>query len=130
MMKGISPTVYVSDLDKSVAFYRDVLGLQVLMHIPGHWAGLAAPDGTNVGLHPAGPHSPKPGTGGSIQIGFLLDEPLDKVVADLTKRGVTFHGPIKDDVQVRLAFFGDPDGNHLYLCELKWGAAGGGKWKA
>jgi len=21
---------------------------------------------------------------------------------------------------VRLAFFGDPDGNDLYLCELKW----------
>jgi hypothetical protein len=30
---------------------------------------------------------------------------------------VQFHGPIKDDSAVRLAFFGDPDGNDLYLCQ-------------
>jgi len=27
--------------------------------------------------------------------------------------------PIVDDDQVKLAFFTDPDGNDLYLCEVK-----------
>ena len=36
--------------------------------------------------------------------------------------GVAFRGPVIDDVQVRVAFFGDPDGNDLYLIEVKkWG---------
>ena len=39
----------------------------------------------------------------------------------LGTKGVTFKGPIIDDANgsIRLAFFSDPDGNDLYLCELK-----------
>jgi hypothetical protein len=32
---------------------------------------------------------------------------------------VVFRGPVVDDAQVRLAFFGDPDDNDLYLIEAK-----------
>jgi hypothetical protein len=47
-------------------------------------------------------------------------------VAKLEQRGVSFHGPIIDDEQVRLAFFGDPDGNALYLCQVLHAGAHGG----
>jgi len=43
------------------------------------------------------------------------------VVATLKAKGVTFHGPLLDKSKeegIKLAFFGDPDGNSLYLCEV------------
>lgn len=119
MICGVTPTVYVSDLDRAVRFYTATLGLTLTMHVPGHWASVAAPDGTNFGLHPAGMHSPSPGTPGATQLGFGVDRPLDQVVTEFQRRGVQFHGPIVDDKQVRLAFLADPDGNPLYLCETK-----------
>lgn len=121
MISNSSPNIYVSDLDRAVAFYRDTLGLEVTWHQPGKWAGIATAGGGSLGLHPSGPNSPKPGQSGSISVGFLVDEPIDKAVQTLQSRGVQFRGPVMDDTAVRLAFFGDPDGNDLYLCEMKWG---------
>ena len=97
---------------------------QAGLPLAGRWgneyASIDLGKGAAIGLHPArGPHSPKPGSSGSIQVGFAVDKPLDDVVKDLQSRGVAFRGPIVDDVQVRLAFFGDPDGNDLYLVEVK-----------
>jgi hypothetical protein len=45
-------------------------------------------------------------------------------VRELQGRGVRFDErisgqPIVNDTQVKLAFFADPDGNDLYLCEVK-----------
>jgi len=117
MIRGLTPTIYVNDLDRAVAFYRDTLGLKLTMHAPGHWAALAAPDGTNIGLHPVSPSAPKPGTPGSTQLGFTVDQPINQVVAELTRRGVRFRDPIRADTKVRIAFFTDPDGNTHYLCE-------------
>jgi len=119
MIRSITPTVYVSDLEAAVRFYGEVLGLKVALHAPGHWASLAAPDGTNLGLHPAGPYSPRPGTAGAVQLGLAVDRPLEHVVTELKNRGVSFQGPVTDDTKVRLAFFKDPDGNTLYLCEVR-----------
>ena len=120
MITGITATVFVSDMDRAVDFYTKTLGLPLTERYGNEYAGIGLGNGTAIGLHPAGgPHSPKPGSSGSIQIGFAVDRPLDDVVSDLQSRGVIFRGPIVDDVQVRLAFFGDPDGNDLYLAEVK-----------
>ena len=40
-------------------------------------------------------------------------------IAHLKDNGAALRGPIVDDGPIRLAFFGDPDGNDLYFCELK-----------
>ena len=119
MLQGVMPTIYVSDLDRAVKFYADTLGLKTAMHIPGHWATITAADGTNIGLHPAGQRSPKPGANGATQVGFGVSQPIDAVVAELKSRGVQFYGPIVEDQAVRLAFLADPDGNSLYLCETR-----------
>jgi len=120
MISGINATVFVSNMDRSVDFYTKTLGLKLTARYGDHWAGIDIGKGAAIGLHPAeSPKSPKPGTSGSIQIGLSVDQPLDQVVADLQTKGVTFRGPIVDDGQVRIAFFGDPDGNDLYLCEVK-----------
>jgi catechol 2,3-dioxygenase-like lactoylglutathione lyase family enzyme len=119
MISGATPTIFVSDLDRAVDFYTRTLGLKLTFHAPGNWASIDAGNGTNLGLHTISPHGPKPGTSGSIQVGLGVTQPIEQVVKALEARGVRFHGPVIDDGQVKLAFFGDPDGNDLYLCEVK-----------
>ncbi len=48
-----------------------------------------------------------------------MNQPIAEVVEVLANRGVRFLGPVKGDGAVKLAFFGDPDGNTLYLAEPK-----------
>ncbi len=123
MLRTGIATVYVSDMDRAVRFYTETLGLNLTRRIGSEWAEVDAGGGFGIGLHPHGgdQHTPPPGASGSISIGFEVDEPLDSVVEKLKSRGVRFHGPIVNDDPVRLAFFGDPDGNALYLCETKHG---------
>ncbi len=119
MIRGGNATIYVSDMDRAVRFYMQDLGLNLLFQAGHHWAQLDAGGGLQIGLHPKTDQSPIPGTPGAITVGFLVDEPIDRVVATLKQRGVVFHGPVIDDAKgtIRLAFFSDPDGNPLYLCE-------------
>ena len=118
MITGGIVTVFVSDMDRAVAFYTEVLGLELQYRFGNHWASVKAPGGLIIGLHPASEISP-PGKRGSITIGFSLDEPLDAAVERLRKSGVHFTGPITDDKEVRFAYFADPDGNEMYLNEVK-----------
>jgi catechol 2,3-dioxygenase-like lactoylglutathione lyase family enzyme len=122
MIQGITATIYVSDMDRSVDFYTNTLGLPLAGRWGNEYASIDLGKGAALGLHPAkGPHSPTPGTRGAIQVGLAVSRPLDDVVKDLQAKGVVFRGPVVYDVQVRLAFFGDPDDNDLHLIEVrKW----------
>ncbi len=117
MITGGNATVMVSDMDRAVDFYTRVLGLELRTRVGADWAEVEAP-GLVIGLHPAG-HGPKPGTAGAISIGFDVDGPIERAMSTLAQRGVRFRGPVVDNDPVKLAFFGDPDGNPLYLCEVK-----------
>ena len=120
MIRGGVATIFVSQMDRAVSFYTDTLGFDLVHRSGDHWASVDAGDGLMLGLHPVSGHRPKPGTTGSISLGFNVNSPIDEVVATLQSRGVQFRGPIQDDADggIRLAFFGDPDGNDLYLCEV------------
>ena len=120
MIQGGNATIYVSDMDRAVTFYTETLGLKLKDRYGNEWAAIDAGDGLILGLHPQSEHSPA-GRSGSISVGFLVTESIDQVVARLTDRGVTFRGPVQGDPQfpIRLAFFGDPDGNDLYLCQVQ-----------
>lgn len=119
LISGAIPTVYVADLDRAIAFYTETLGLSLFMRAENEYASIDAGRGSYLGLHPSGPHSPKAGTPGSIQVSFGVAGPIDGVVEELTRRGVRFRGPVISDGPVKLAFFTDPDGNELYLCEYR-----------
>ena len=56
----------------------------------------------------------------AISIGLAIDEPIDGVVRRLSAKGVRFRGPVVRDEKagIALAFFGDQDGNGLYLCQM------------
>jgi catechol 2,3-dioxygenase-like lactoylglutathione lyase family enzyme len=118
MIKEANVTLIVSNVERAVRFYTETLGLKVKARYGDQFAQVEAP-GTIIALHPSIENGPQPGKSESISIGFAVDK-LESAMNDLKNKGVTF-SRISDDVQVRLAFFTDPDGNPLYLSQSKWG---------
>ncbi len=125
LISGASATVFVSDLDTAVEFYTKTLGLGLQYRAGPHFAMIDAGAGTTIGLHPPGKLAAAPGTAGCIQIGLGVTEPIEQVVQTLQSRGIVFAehegGVVIDDGPVKLAFFRDPDGTELYLCEVMKG---------
>ena len=104
--------VFVSDLSRSIEFFRDGLGLTATVADAAHGyasftagpisLGLAqTDDDTLLGRH----------TG----LGFVVDD-IDAAYAELTEKGVVFEmAPTKQPWGGTLALFKDPDGNVFYL---------------
>lgn len=119
MITGGNATVMVRDFDRAVRFYTEILGLELKFRAGDEWAEVTAGPGLTIGLHSWAPgNGPEPGKAGSVSIGFDA-RPFDRMIESLRAQGVAFQGPILDNENVRLAFFTDPDGNRLYLCETK-----------
>lgn len=118
MITGGNATVFVSNMDKAVHFYTQVLGLKLTNRFGDHWATVDAGKGLTIGLHPASPKYPAPGTKGGILIGLEIDEPIEKVVARLAEKGVPVRRPIERDVAGSFAHLEDIDGNEFYLWEV------------
>jgi catechol 2,3-dioxygenase-like lactoylglutathione lyase family enzyme len=118
MFRGGVFTIYVTDMNRSVQFYTETLGMKLLQRHGDHWALVDGGPGLSIGLHPATSEIPA-GRRGSVAIGLYLDMPIGEAVEQLRTAGVTFDGPVKQDVALSLAFFSDPDGNPLYVAEMK-----------
>jgi catechol 2,3-dioxygenase-like lactoylglutathione lyase family enzyme len=119
MFKEANVTVMVSNMDRSVKFFVETLGLKLKSRYGDHFAQVEAP-GVTIALHPSIKNGPQPGKSESLSIGLGVDD-LESAVASLRSKGVAFSGEITQDGPVKLAFFGDPDGNPLYLSQTqKW----------
>ncbi len=103
----------VSDLSRSLTFYRDQLGLEQLRD-EGEWGELDA-NGLRIGLNAR--ESAHPGAAGGAVIAFQPDGRLDETVTGLKSQGVEFAGDISEHPWGRVASFQDPDGNDLQLYE-------------
>lgn len=121
--RGATVRYIVTDLDGSVAFYRDVLGfdaelvaapafamlhrgdLRLLLSVHGGTGGGGAlPDGS------------VPAPGGWNRIAVRVDD-LDAAVVALRARGVRFRTGITAGVAVRQVLLHDPSGNLIELFE-------------
>src|SRR5262249_25063037 len=70
MITGGNVTVYVSDIDRAVAFYVNQLGLKLSQRFGNHWAEVRVGDTLVIGLHPKSDKGPAPGTSGAMSIGL------------------------------------------------------------
>jgi len=104
---------WISDMERSVAFYRDVLGLRLVRRDDGNWAEFDA-GGRPFAIHSAADGQPvRPGGATAV---FAVDD-LDQAKADLASRGVTFGHEGAVEGYARFASFEDPDGNPIQIIE-------------
>ena len=112
--------VPVADLERAVAFYRDVLGMRFLFQAP---PGLAFFDCGGVRLLLDVPAKTSSEVTGSIIYYKVPD--IQAAYATLRERGVAFEQPPELVAKMPghdlwMAFFRDPDGNLLALmCEIR-----------
>jgi catechol 2,3-dioxygenase-like lactoylglutathione lyase family enzyme len=102
---------YVTDMESSIAFYRNTLGLPLVSKDRVARFDL---DGVLIELVPLPPGSVVPGNG-NARLCFEVSN-LDEAVEQLHARGIRTSG-IRNKKGGRVAFFRDPDGNELSLWE-------------
>ena len=117
MITETNATIMVGDMERSVDFYTNVLGLKLKARYGNQFAQITAPR-TIIALHPRTEKESQSRSSPSVSIGFAVDD-LDHSMEELRSKGVQFFNT-SDDTQVKLAFFTDPDGNPLYLSQSKW----------
>lgn len=108
-------TIFVSNMDASVRFYTEILGLKLSQRWGNDFAIVQGSNGLTIGLHPASAKSPA----GKITVGIQSQGPIQNAIAKLKEKGVNFRTSLVDDGEVRAADFVDPDGAELYLVEVK-----------
>ena len=111
--------VFVSDMKRSIEFYRDVLGLPLKYETP-HWTEFSN-DGSTLALHPGDAINPAPaGEGhapaGSCHLGFVVED-LDAFHKHMQAHKVACLHPPKKEEFGRLALYADPDGLPFSVAE-------------
>ena len=114
--------VNVSDMSRSVAFYRDIVGLALKFESPG-WSEFQT-GATTLALHHVrarvGAQGPVPAepVAGSCSIGFSVED-LEATHRELAARGARFVLPPTEQVNegIRLAVCADPDGLAISFAE-------------
>ncbi len=102
--------LYVKDIEKSLGFYRDVLGLKTVSTFP-HGALLSA-GGVLLGVHQEeGDRKSHPGG----MVINLTTKDIKETHRELQMRGIRFLTEIQKDSFGQVVSFRDPDG---YLLEL------------
>ncbi len=117
---GLTCALGVTDLDRSIAWYRDVLGFDLLYRLDDNaWCELkTGVERVNVGLSQV----EEAGGRGGATLTFGVED-IEAAKAELDSRSVRQDGPIRDiPGLVRLLTFYDPDDNALMLYEDLQGA--------
>lgn len=110
----------VSDLDTTVAFYRDKLGFEVAMNVPQQFAALSR-DGLTLylnvpGAGSAGKAGGHPEPGGWNRFSLETDD-LDAQIGELRAKGASFRGDVAEGPGGRQILVEDPSGNVVELFE-------------
>jgi len=118
--------VFVSDMKRSIEFYRDVLGLPLRFQSP-EWAEFETP-GTTLALHhtdalSAADDTKDENVAGQCHPSFTVDN-IDAYHERLTSKGVVCVRPPKEEEYGRtLAKYVDPDGLPFTLSQPPKGQA-------
>jgi catechol 2,3-dioxygenase len=110
----------VSDLDRAIAFYRDVMGFDLVQRYGAQAAFLSAGGyHHHIGLNTwqsRGGQPPAPGRTGLFHVAFLYpDRPsLARALAQVVAAGVAIDGAADHGVSEAI-YFNDPDGNGIEI---------------
>lgn len=124
MFKQIDYTmIVVSNMDRSVEFYRDKLGISLKFQSP-EWTEFDT-GSTTLALHGGGVPDQAPPAGdpskraGACSIGFNVED-VDKTYAELQAKGIRFVMPPtqREGEGIRLAVAIDPDGLPISFAQL------------
>ena len=116
-MKFSFVTVQVADMAASLAFYRDLLGMEVSRRFspgPGMDIVFLSQGGMQLELHCREGEGTDPGD--HVALGFAVEDLVGEI-ARLTAAGVVC-GPVMQPAPgTRMSFCNDPDGNAVELIE-------------
>jgi CreA protein len=105
-------SVNVSDYDRSLAWYRDVLGFEVSYELPDYgWGELNTPFGFTIGLGQTEEVTP-----GTVVPTFGVHD-IDAAIAHLRAHDVKVEDWHEIPDMVRLSTFWDPDGTSWMLAQ-------------
>ena len=110
-------SINVSDLDRSIAWYRDTLGFEEIYRMPEYgWCEMRSPvDGVTIGLQ----RTDMGTASGGAALSFRVSD-VEGARHHLESHGAKMDGDIvviPGDHGVKLANFFDPDGNPFTLAE-------------
>lgn len=117
-MTAVSVRYIVYSVEDAIAFYRDLLGFEVLMHPAPGFAALSRGDLrlllNRPGAGGAGTAGGSPRPGGWNRIQLTVDD-LDLVVVELRELGAIFRGDVVEGTGGRQILVEDPSGNPVEL---------------
>jgi predicted enzyme related to lactoylglutathione lyase len=124
--KGRAVNIYVTDQDRALAFYRDMLGFEVIMDTPmGDMGPPGHEDKRWIAVKPTGaethfilytPPGMEDRVGGFSNLMFEADD-IQATFADLKGKGVEFTEEPAQQGWGWWAQFKDPDGNEFGLSQ-------------
>jgi lactoylglutathione lyase len=117
-MRFLWCTLYVKDIDASLRFYQDIVGLPVTRRFsePGAELAFLGDDETKLEIIQG---KLEPHTGEGVSVGFLVDN-LEEKMAFVQQRGIKIHsGPFAPSKRTRFFFVSDPDGVLVQFVEQK-----------
>jgi predicted enzyme related to lactoylglutathione lyase len=109
-----SIAIFVNDLDRAVAFYRDTLGLPITRQGSFGAEFMVAP--AHLGVHPAAHPDAKAMVGRHTGVTFYVPDLLH-FCGDLHAKGVRFTAEPTQMAWGIMAMIADPEGNVLALWE-------------
>src|SRR3954467_8796476 len=105
-------SVAVTDYDRSVAWYRDILGFELVYELKEYgWCELDTPFGFHIGIGQSETVTP-----GTLVPTFGVQD-IDESIAHLREHDVKVEDWHEIPDMVRLATFWDPDGNSWMLAQ-------------
>lgn len=125
MIANGNATVHVADLGAAIRFYTETLGFTLTNRFgdrwatieagPSYWSTYEVGAGLILGLRPASPEYPPPGTPGGVGFGLETYAPAADVAAALATRGVRVDHEIISFEAGNVFSFVDPDGVASYV---------------
>lgn len=120
-MQGISPSIIVSNVDETIAFYRDKLGFEIRFQEPDRnpFFAIIGRDGAQILVKSQKDVSPLPNSRRHPFMrwdAFVYVPDPDALAAEFADHGAAFSEPLKDTPDDLRGFeISDPDGYVLFF---------------